>query len=223
MRRRRSRRWRPSWGCSIISFCSISTEKQNRLDLIEPELAENWKWNDNFTRVSFRLRQGVKWHDGKPFTANDVKCTWDMLLGKSSEKLRLNPRKAWYRNLEEVTTDGDYSVSFVLKRPQPAFLMLLATGMSPVYPCHVPARDMRTPSDRHRPVQIRRVQAERLHTICEEPGLLEAGPALSRRYRVDDRPEPLDPDARLYRRQVRHDLSLRGHGAVDARHQEPGP
>src|SRR5712672_4027817 len=44
-------------------------EKQNRLDLIEPELAEAWKWNDDFTRVSFQLRQGVKWHDGKPFTA----------------------------------------------------------------------------------------------------------------------------------------------------------
>ena len=45
---------------------------------------------------------------------------------------------------EWLTTDGDYRVSFVLKRPQPAFLMLLATGMSPVYPCHVSARDMRT-------------------------------------------------------------------------------
>ncbi len=59
-------------------------------------------------------------------------------------KLRLNPRKAWYRNLDEVTTEGDYAVTFVLKRPQPAFLMLLATGMSPVYPCHVPPREMRT-------------------------------------------------------------------------------
>src|SRR5580692_1601537 len=56
-------------------------EKQNRLDLIEPELAESWSWNEDFTRLSFRLRHGVKWHDGKPFTANDVKCTWDMLLG----------------------------------------------------------------------------------------------------------------------------------------------
>src|SRR5437764_14338153 len=119
-------------------------EKQNRVDLIEPELAEDWKWNEDFTRIGFRLRQGVKWHDGKPFTAKDVKCTWDMLLGKSSEKLRLNPRKAWYRNLDEVTTDGEDGVTFVLKRPQPAFLMLLASGFSPVYPCHVPARDMRS-------------------------------------------------------------------------------
>jgi peptide/nickel transport system substrate-binding protein len=119
-------------------------EEQNRLDLIEPELAESWNWNEDQKRISFRLRQSVKWHDGKPFTAKDVKCTWDMLLGKSNEKLRLNPRKAWYRNLDEVMTDGDDAVTFVLKRPQPAFLMLLATGMSPVYPCHVAPRDMRT-------------------------------------------------------------------------------
>ena len=38
----------------------------------------------------------MKWHDGKPFTAKDVKCTWDMLMGKSSDKFRKNPRKAWY-------------------------------------------------------------------------------------------------------------------------------
>ena len=47
--------------------------------------------------LTFKLRQGVKWHDGKPFTARDVKCTWDLLQGKASEKLRVNPRKTWYR------------------------------------------------------------------------------------------------------------------------------
>jgi peptide/nickel transport system substrate-binding protein len=90
------------------------------------------------------LRQGVKWHDGAPFTAQDVKCTWDMLAGNSSEKLRLNPRKAWYRNLQEVTTNGDYEVTFNLQRPQPALLALLASGWSPVYPCHVSPRDLRS-------------------------------------------------------------------------------
>src|SRR5437667_6829218 len=59
-------------------------EKQNRMEFIEPELAESWDWNENHTRLSFRLRQGVKWHDGKPFTAADVKCTWDMLAGKGA-------------------------------------------------------------------------------------------------------------------------------------------
>jgi peptide/nickel transport system substrate-binding protein len=65
------------------------------------------------------------------------------LTGKSSQKLRINPRKAWYQNLEGVTTNGDFAVTFVLKRPQPALLALLASGLAPVYPCHVPPRDMR--------------------------------------------------------------------------------
>ncbi len=92
---------------------------------------------------TFKLRQGVKWHDGKPFTAKDVKCTFDLLLGKAAEKLRLNPRKAWYRNLDEVVPNGDDEVIFRLKRPQPAFIALLASGFTPIYPCHVPAREMR--------------------------------------------------------------------------------
>ena len=44
----------------------------------------------------------------------------------------------------EVVTDGDYQATFVLKRPQPALLATLASGLAPVYPCHVPPRDMRT-------------------------------------------------------------------------------
>src|SRR5215831_14275312 len=95
---------------------------QNSLDTIVPDLAESWQWNEEGTRLTFKLRRGVKWHDGKPFTAADVKCTWDMLTGKEATAFRLNPRKAWYRNLGSVVTEGDDSVTFVLQRPQPAFL-----------------------------------------------------------------------------------------------------
>src|SRR5947207_13201181 len=118
-------------------------EKHNRPEFIEPELAESWSWNPDFTRLSFKLRQGVKWHDGKPFTAADVKCTFDMLLGKAKDKLRLNPRKAWYRNLDEVTAKGDDEAIFHLHRPQPALVTLLASGYSPIYPCHVTPAQMR--------------------------------------------------------------------------------
>src|SRR6266436_437998 len=117
--------------------------KQNSMQSIVPELAKSWAWDEDGTRLTFKLHEGVKWHDGKPFTASDVKCTWDLLQGKTNETLRINPRKAWYRNLDEVTTKGDYEVTFQLKRPQPAFIALLASGFSPVYPCHVPPREMR--------------------------------------------------------------------------------
>ena len=117
---------------------------QNSLASVVPDLATGWSWNEEGTALTFPLRQGVKWHDGKPFTAKDVQCTWDLIGGKSSEKLRVNPRKSWYRNLEQVTTNGDYEVTFHLKQPQPAFLTTLASGYSAIYPCHVPARDMRS-------------------------------------------------------------------------------
>ena len=117
---------------------------QNSLQSIVPDLAIGWSWNEDGTELTLPLHDGVTWHDGKPFTARDVQCTWDMLTGKTSEKLRVNPRKSWYSNLDSVTTNGDYEVTFHLKRPQPAFVALLASGFSPVYPCHVPPRDMRS-------------------------------------------------------------------------------
>ena len=89
------------------------------------------------------MRAGVKWHDGKPFTANDVKCTWDLLRGESGEKLRLNPRKEWWQNVDRVTADSNLEATFQLKRPQPALLTLLASGYSPIYPCHVSPAQMR--------------------------------------------------------------------------------
>jgi peptide/nickel transport system substrate-binding protein len=116
---------------------------QSGMNSIVPDLATEWSWEEDKTALTFKLRQGVTWHDGKPFTAKDVKCTWDMLQGKAAEKLRLNPRRAWYRNLEEVVVNGDYEVTFKLKRPQPALLALLASGFSPVYPCHVAPAQMR--------------------------------------------------------------------------------
>jgi len=117
--------------------------KQNSLQSVVPDLATGWSWSEDGTQLTLPLHEGVKWHDGRPFTANDVKCTWDLLTGKSSEKLRLNPRKAWYRNLAEVTTNGDYEVTFHFQRPQAAFVALLASAYSAVYPCHVPPGEMR--------------------------------------------------------------------------------
>ncbi len=116
---------------------------QSGLKSIVPDLASAWAWDESGTAVTFKLRQGVKWHDGKPFTARDVKCTWDLLQGKGGETLRVNPRKTWYGNLDTVVVKGDDEVTFQLKRRQPAFLALLASGFSPVYPCHVPPAEMR--------------------------------------------------------------------------------
>jgi peptide/nickel transport system substrate-binding protein len=117
---------------------------QNSLASIVPDLATEWRWSEDGKELTFPLRRNVKWHDGKPFTSADVKCTWDRLRGVDADKFRINPRKAWYRNVEEITTNGDFEVTFHLKRPQPYLIALLASGQSPVYPCHISTAQMRT-------------------------------------------------------------------------------
>jgi peptide/nickel transport system substrate-binding protein len=117
---------------------------QNSLASIVPDLATSWSWDEGKTVLTFKLREGVKWHDGKKFTAADVKCTWDLLTGVSTERLRVNPRKSWWGNLDKLVVNDDYEVAFQLKRPQPSFIALLASGWSPIYPCHVPPAQMRT-------------------------------------------------------------------------------
>src|SRR5260370_33927005 len=47
-------------------------EPQNTLESIVPELATSWTWGEDGSELTFALRQGVKWHDGKPFTSADV-------------------------------------------------------------------------------------------------------------------------------------------------------
>jgi len=117
---------------------------QNGPDTIVPDLAASWSWSADHKDLTFKLQEGVKWHDGKPFTAKDVVCTFDLLLGKAESKLRANPRQSWYTNVDHVTADSDTQATIHLKRPQPSILTLLASGYSPIYPCHVPAAQMRT-------------------------------------------------------------------------------
>src|SRR6516164_3637098 len=117
--------------------------EQNSLDAIRRDLATRWSWNEDGTELTFTLRQGVKWHDGMPFTAKDVLCTVDLLLDKAMDKLRFNPSKSNFKNLESVIAGNDYEVTFHLKRPQPAFLMLLANGFAAITPCHQTPNQMR--------------------------------------------------------------------------------
>jgi peptide/nickel transport system substrate-binding protein len=114
-------------------------------ETVIPELAERWSWQDNFRNLVFFLRKNVTWHDGRPFTARDVKHTFDMVreAPDSAVKMRTSPRKDWYANVEAIETPEPHTVVFRLKRPQPSLLLMFASGYSPVYPAHVPIADLR--------------------------------------------------------------------------------
>ncbi|MBI4081466.1 MAG: ABC transporter substrate-binding protein [Candidatus Lambdaproteobacteria bacterium] len=107
------------------------------LETVLPDAAERWSWSADGKSVTFALRSGIRWHDGKPLTAADVKRTYDLVRGIGTPKLRLSPRKDWYANVKEVVTNGDREVTFRLGHPQPSLLAMLATGYSAIYPAHI--------------------------------------------------------------------------------------
>src|SRR5688572_25470816 len=148
---------------------------QNSVESIVPDLAESWAWSADNKKLTFKLRQGVKWHDGKPFTSADVKCTFDMLMGKSQQKFRQNPRKSWYDQVNDVTVNGDFEASFELKRPQPAYLTLLASGYTPVYPCHVSPADMRTKPVGTGPFKFAEFKGNEVIRLTKNPDYFKKG------------------------------------------------
>ncbi len=136
----------PSSPCfnNLVYFDPLKAKEST--DTIIGELAEKWSWQDNYRNLVFFLRKDVKWHDGKPFTSKDVKFTFDMVreAPDAAAKLRLNPRKDWYANVDHIEAPDPYTVVFRLKRPQPSLLTLLASGYSPVYAAHIPPAQYRT-------------------------------------------------------------------------------
>ena len=136
----------PSMPCFNNLVIYDPTKKQESMDTVVGELAEKWSWQENYRNLVFFLRKDVKWHDGQPFTSKDVKFTFDMVreAPDSAAKLRINPRKDWYANVQSIETPDQHTVVFHLKRPQPSILMMLASGYSPIYAAHVQPATYRT-------------------------------------------------------------------------------
>jgi hypothetical protein len=195
---------------------------QNRVESIVPDLATSWLWSEDGTELSFKLREGVRWHDGNPFTAADVKCTYDLLTGKAMEKLPQLPRSLvsqYRRGHHQWRKRSDLPSEAPPTRPDFIACLRLFGDLS------VPrfgTRDAQ-PSDRHRAVQIRRVQTQPVYQGSAKPELLEASAALSRRHRIHHHPEPFDRNPRLRRRQIRHDLPVRGVGPARQGSAQPSP
>jgi peptide/nickel transport system substrate-binding protein len=135
----------PAMPClsNLVIFDPLKTA--HTAETVIAELAERWSWQDNYRSLVFFLRADVKWHDGKPFTARDVAYTIDLVREASDvPRLRVNPRRDWYSNVQAVEVVDPRTVVFRLKRPQPSLLLLLASGFTPIYAAHLPAASYRT-------------------------------------------------------------------------------
>src|SRR5256712_6375341 len=83
-----------------------------------PELAESWQVSPDGLQWTFKLRQGVKFHDGQELTSADVKFTFDRLFEKS-------PGKSDFIAVDKVEPAGKYGVKFITKEPFAGLLAAL--------------------------------------------------------------------------------------------------
>ena len=81
-------------------------------------LAESWEYNDSFTVLTVKIREGIEWADGVPFTARDVAFTFDMLRDHATSMVHLADLPEFFDSIEVV---DDHTVRLVLKKAGPAF------------------------------------------------------------------------------------------------------
>lgn len=98
-----------------------------------PDLAEAWEAGGDGLRMTFHLRRGVLWHDGQPFTAEDVKVTFQDLLFRFHARARAGLASS----VSTVDIVDPHTVTFRLKRPHPALLRQLSVTEAPILPAHL--------------------------------------------------------------------------------------
>jgi peptide/nickel transport system substrate-binding protein len=98
----------------------------------QPSLAKSWTVSPDGKTITFRLQEGVKFHDGKPFTSADVQFTFMNALKK------VHPRgPITFRDLEAVDTPDPLTAVFRFGKPAPYALVALSGYESPILPKHL--------------------------------------------------------------------------------------
>lgn len=110
---------------------------------VVPDLAESWEANDDLTEYTFRLKQGVKWQDGQPFTADDVKFTFDAILNPNVNAALRGP----VSSIDRVEVVDEHTVRFILKRPFAPFPVMLGYNQA-IVPKHLlEGQDLNQPTE----------------------------------------------------------------------------
>ena len=113
----------------IMSWRQVNMVRfDNDCSTIVPNVAKEWKWNDNYTEITFTLRKGHRWSDGAPFTADDV-VFWmdDIILNKEIHKVTPSPWTDMGPSVEKI---DDVTVKFKFDKPFMGLLYFWGGGGS---------------------------------------------------------------------------------------------
>jgi len=106
---------------------------------VAPDVAESWSVSPDGRVYDFKLRDGVKFHDGSLLTSRDVKASVDHVIFPPAGVT--SPRKAVYAQVEAVEAPNPRAVRIRLKRAQPAMLTFLASPWNYIYKADVLEKD----------------------------------------------------------------------------------
>lgn len=110
---------------NILIFAGLTAHDEN--SSVIPSMAKSWVWDEATSTYTFNLEEGIKWHDGEAFTAEDVKFTIDAIRNPENESEIFSN----YEDVEEITVVDDHTISFKLKAPNVAFPEYMTIGILP--------------------------------------------------------------------------------------------
>ena len=151
-----------------------------------PGLAESWNVSEDAKVYTFKLKPGVTWHDGKPFTSADVLFSIEMLK-QTHARARGN-----LVQLEKVEAPDDLTVVFTLKQPFGPFLGIFEVGSLPMVPKHLyEGTDFKTNANNNAPIgtgpfMFKEWQKGSFIRLVKNPSYHDHGQALSRRNLLAD-------------------------------------
>ena len=108
---------------------------------VVPDLAESWTMSPDGLVYTLRLRQGVRFHDGSPMTARDVKASYDKIVFPPATVVSM--RKGAYTAIEVIEAPDPHTVVFRLTWPQASFLTNLASPYNWIFKADILGRDPR--------------------------------------------------------------------------------
>ena len=107
-------------------------ERNNETLELDPLLAESWEISEDKLKYTFKIKEGIKWHDGTPFTSEDVVFSYNTIMNPKVDSPQL---RAYFQEIRDVKAIDDLTVEFTYARPY--FLALEFCGGMPIVPKHI--------------------------------------------------------------------------------------
>jgi peptide/nickel transport system substrate-binding protein len=104
-----------------------------------PDIGESWTTSQDGRTYTFKLRRGVKFHDGAEMTSRDVKASYDRIVWPPPGVTSF--RRGQYTDIEAIETPDAYTIVFRLKYPSASFLNLMASPFSWIFKADILAKD----------------------------------------------------------------------------------